>query len=136
MVRMQGGILNQENGLLPIGRSVLVAYHLHKKCLSIRDRKSRRVITYRNHIALQNVTFIVHQRGRERVLMEQRKNVHAFIAGKIVQSEDLPSLLEWRVAYYNPYLTREFIDKETLIPLLSADWVICSDKMIYYSSKE
>ncbi|MFD1136561.1 hypothetical protein [Paenibacillus urinalis] len=115
------------------GQRLLIAYNLHKKCLSIRDYQTKRVIDYRACIVLCNVNFIVHQKGRERVLKERKKNLHAFISGYYyadLQSEikEVPK----HKAYYNPYKTKSFVNKETMEVLRTAKRVYCAGKNIYY----
>lgn len=65
---------------------VEVYRNLHKNGIvySIRDQKTKRVIGYSSNLTLKDVKFCVNQTGRERVLREKRKNVHAFIRGTIV----------------------------------------------------
>jgi len=45
-----------------------------------------RVIRHSRRILLADVRFVVRENGRQRVLREGRKNVHAFAVGKIVGS--------------------------------------------------
>ena len=55
---------------------VRVYKNLHKDTFSIKDWESKsatynKVVGYSQNIALTNATFIVSQKGRERVLQEQ-----------------------------------------------------------------
>lgn len=45
-----------------------------------------KVIKHVRRILLDNVEFRVREGGRQRVLKEQRKNVHAFVIGNVVRS--------------------------------------------------
>jgi hypothetical protein len=63
-------------------KKVFVYYNLHKHTWSIRDCKTRRVIGHSDHVLLFEVKPKVSQAGRERVLREQRKNVHAGLEGR------------------------------------------------------
>lgn len=70
---------------LPNGCKVDVYWNLHKRCFSVRSRERDsygRVIAHADEIRLTSATFIVSEAGRQRVLSEKRKNVHAFIRGK------------------------------------------------------
>jgi hypothetical protein len=62
---------------------VEVYRNLHKDCWSVRDSKTRLVISHVDYIHLQNATLVVRPAGREKVLREKRKNVHAFIKGTV-----------------------------------------------------
>ena len=80
--------------------------NLHRNTWSIRSRTTGRVIARADNVVVKNVKFVVQPAGRQRVLDEERKNVHAFVRGTI--SPISPDMLT-RVAYnvqikYNPYI--------------------------------
>lgn len=113
-----------------------VYFNLHKKVFSLRNQKTRRVYAHGNHIVLTDVTFKVSESGRQRVLREQRKNVHAGVQGNVF-SQGVPMVFlegQAREATYNPYLYNSFVDKETKQPISSADYVYLADKRIFYWS--
>lgn len=98
------------------GLDVEVYYNLHKHTFSIRDRKTRIVVGHADYVQLRNVTFHVSEAGRQRVLRERRKNVHAFVRGTVMDITD-PWWGEWGdsngecgYASYNPYKGGRFID--------------------------
>ena len=62
--------------------------NLHKKCWSVRHK--RKVVSHEAHVFLVHAKFHVSQAGRERVVREKRKNVHAWVEGKYAGS-DTPS---------------------------------------------
>jgi hypothetical protein len=117
------------------GERVLIAYHLYKKCFSIRSHATRKVIGYADRIVLGNARFIVSPSGRARVLREKMKNIHAFVEGDFrfgLQNVKLifPTLKE---AYYNPYQVSTFVDKAAGDSLYSAPIVLCDSGKVYYS---
>lgn len=62
--------------------------NLHKHCWSVKALQGEnkgRVIHHLNEIVLRDAIFKVYQSGRERVLREQRKNVHAGVVGYVEQ---------------------------------------------------
>jgi hypothetical protein len=63
---------------------VFVYRNLRRGCLSVRDTKTRRVIAHVDEIFLRDVKFKVSKAGRERVLKEKQKNVHAGVEGNII----------------------------------------------------
>ena len=67
----------------PKGR-VQVYYNLHKKCLSIRYKG--KVIEHAREVTLTDARFHVQPAGRARVLREKKKNVHAYVSGKLKES--------------------------------------------------
>lgn len=112
-------------------KKVEVYFNLHKKMFSIRDFKTKIVITHLDELNLKNVVFKVNQKGRERVLKEKRKNVHAYLIGDFTLKEENDSS-NFKEAYYNTYKTKEFIDKESSQELRQASFVKCFDKRISY----
>ena len=117
---------------VPTGR-VQVYYNLHKKCLSVRYKG--KVIEHAQEVTLTDARFHVQQAGRERVLKQKRKNVHAYISGKLketfwfTQAPKYTWTAKQRVTY-NPYKYKNFVNKETLEPVTSAEVVHISGKRI------
>ena len=72
------------------------------------------VIDRPTNILANNCEFIVNEKGRQRVLNEKRKNVHAMVACSdyVVPSREPNKIAEDEV-YYNPYTTDSFIFKDT-----------------------
>lgn len=99
-----------------IGLEVETYYNLHRHTFSIRDRKTRLVVGHAESVYLTDVTFHVSEAGRQRVLRERRKNVHAFVRGTVTDIDD-PWWDEWLdseqvcgLASYNPYKGGHFVD--------------------------
>lgn len=69
------------------------------------------VIMHEPTVALRNVRFIVRKGGREQVLREQKKNVHAFAKGELMldPSEFDRSDKRNHRATYNPYHSGSFM---------------------------
>lgn len=89
------------------GKRVRVYRNLHKDCFSVKCMKTGRVIAYVQEIVLKNVTYPVSKAGRERVLKEKRKNVHAFVQGIIDINNQITNLKENKICY-NPYKKGHF----------------------------
>jgi hypothetical protein len=86
-----------------------VYWNLHKDLYSVRYKG--KVIQHLDHIILENVEFKVSDKGRQRVLKEKRKNVHAFVvAEKILEKSKLPEF-GFKVKY-DPYKYSSFVDSE------------------------
>jgi hypothetical protein len=117
------------------GRSMMwdypseVYFNLHKKVFSM--VQDGLVVLHSEAIKLADVTFKVSEAGRQRVLREQRKNVHAKVYG-YYQGTEVRSLEGFREAYYNPYKTETFVDYHTGEPLHEAEEVILINKQIFY----
>ena len=96
---------------------VYVYFNLHRKCFSIKaleGAKKGRVVAHRDDVLLFDGVFKVSEAGRQRVLREQRKNVHAGVVGEWVGSLDDELTIE-RIVYngtpvtYNPYKYDTFV---------------------------
>lgn len=127
-------------------------WNLHRRCWSIQDARSRRVIGHAKRILLRDVTFTVSEAGRQRVVSEGRKNVHAFACGSLEAAEFIVSeygdsaaqFFDWssasraNVAYakaaarlgrfisYNPRRDASFVtvEGETRTPVAKAEMVL------------
>lgn len=95
--------------MLVSGMKVRVYRNLHKNCLSVQARVGGhwKVIAHVDSITLLDVSFKVSQAGRDRVLREKRKNVHAFVVGTVAT---FPIALQGRKVSYNPYKADTFTE--------------------------
>lgn len=93
------------------GDKVFVYFNLHKKTFSVKNLSTGIVVAYLDNVNLKDAIFKVSQKGRERVLQEKRKNVHAGVVGVFTYEEFNQSLT--KQAKYNPYKYESFVDSET-----------------------
>jgi hypothetical protein len=102
MQSFKGRQVNQE-------KPVRAYFNLHTKLWSI--MQDGLVVGHAKSLFLTGIKFKVSESGRQRVIKEGRKNVHAFIegfyAGESYELEGARSL------YYNPYKVSTFVDAET-----------------------
>ena len=107
---------------------VEVYFNLHKYIWSVRSCKTGRVILHTDKVHIDNPTFVVRKAGRERVLREGRKNVHAFVRGDITVFNDFdyikvgfdPDYLDYTLVSYNPYKFDTFVDVIDTRPVRTA----------------
>jgi hypothetical protein len=87
-----------------------VYFNLHKKCWSVLTRtpKGWRLAFHAGEIAMDNVTWKVSEAGRQRVIREQRKNVHAFGVGTLSDIFCPIPDPSWKPVRYNPYKCASF----------------------------
>ena len=91
---------------------VKVYFNLHKKLFSVvamEGPNKGRVIDHVDSLELEQCSFRVQKAGRERVLRENRKNVHAYISGHTCAFNE-PVKVDGE-ATYNPYKYSTFVDK-------------------------
>ena len=104
---------------------------------SVMDKATGRVIERRERVLLANAKFIVREGGRQRVLREGRKNVHAFVEGDLVDERGIFGQDEhgkdfpMRVTY-NPYKAATFVTDGVLagVPVLTAWGVLINERGI------
>lgn len=90
---------------------VEVYFNLHKYIWSVRQCSTGRVILHTNKVHIRDPKFVVRKAGRERVLREGKKNVHAFVRGEITHFDDFdPDYLDYTLVSYNPYKFDTFVD--------------------------
>ena len=118
-------------------------YNLHKQCLSARPIGG--YVKHYQFLCMKDVKFAVQPAGRQKVLREQRKNVHAFVRGDMVtwsphrkHGEFYPDVDEhtsvdrfrederYDEVTYNPYKYESFVRKHNGEPIYEATyaWVI------------
>ena len=90
-------------------RRVYVYKNLHRNCYSVRQDGLIKMHT--DSICLYDAQFRVGMKGRERVLKEKRKNVHAGVSGYIDRDWDLQRFppTNFRSVIYNPFKWETFI---------------------------
>ena len=91
-------IIPYRNRTINPDKPVKVYWNLHLDCYSV--QQSGKVVAHADQVELRDVKFRVSQSGRQRVLRERKKNVHAFVVGHIDDALDR----YWSVkVIYNPY---------------------------------
>ena len=104
---------------------VEVYFNLHKYIWSVRSAKTGRVILHTDKVHIRNPEFVVRQAGRNRVLREGKKNVHAFVRGEATYFDDFdpeyhPNYLDYTLVSYNPYKFDTFVDVHDTTPVRTA----------------
>lgn len=108
---------------------VRVYRNLNKDCLSVQEKteKGWRVKRWVDSIPLKNVIFKVYESGRNKVLKDKRKNVHAYIEG-----EDTTQSFQYnRIVSYNPYKYNHFYDVVTQSPVAKQNFAFVTTKGIF-----
>lgn len=108
-----------------------VYYNLHKHCWSVRHKG--KVIKHTDRVVLIKAKFVVQPAGRQRVLKEKKKNVHAFVRGIMLPDdwEVETHLLPTDEVTYNPYKYKTFVKKQTEEPVHQCNWVIMDNKKVW-----
>ena len=107
--------------------------NLHRQCWSVKALEGPfkgRVIYHADDLTLGWCDFKVSQAGRQRVLREQKKNVHAGVVGYLTECGEIATDgidLDVPVTY-NPYKYDSFVDARCEVPVSSALFVNLNSK--------
>lgn len=110
---------------------VFVYFNLHKRVFSVKALEGEnkgRVVAHRAYVALTDVVFKVSEAGRQRVIAEQRKNVHAGATGH--WTDESIALDDAVAVTYNPYKYSSFVVKSTEMPVRTAHRAVLHNKTI------
>lgn len=118
---------------------VFVYWNLHRKCWSVKDKRTGVVRAHASVVSLVDCVFKVHESGRQRVLRERRKNVHAGVEGTLVGCVVAgihadPVIHDGMIAVgYNPYHGDTFTERETdkRLPVKSAEHVVMGNGTVH-----
>lgn len=98
---------------------VFCYFNLHKKVWSVRAMEGPqkgKVIAHRETVYLLDASPKVSEAGRQRVISEGRKNVHAGITGywsdAVIPPESLGVFMGSSAITYNPYKNRTFVYRD------------------------
>lgn len=106
-------------------KKVMIYKNLHNGLFSV--KQNGLVVAHVESFCMDSVSFKVSEAGRQRVLKEKKKNVHAYIIGKIfdinklnVKTDFFASLVANQSIRYNPYKSncfyRQYEDSQSGIP--------------------
>lgn len=102
---------------------VKVYRNLHNGKWSIADKATGLVLGHADSVILLNAEFIVKEAGRQRVLREKQKNVHAVVEGNFLTADSKHARHHGVGVTYNPYKYATFVDKDTEEPIFQAAMV-------------
>lgn len=103
----------------------MVYWNLHKKLWSIKALEGEhkgRVIAHSDAFTLTDCVFKVSEAGRQRVLRERKKNVHAGVVGTLASLGPSPTDGGTAITY-SPYRGPTFRRADTDEPVARAAWV-------------
>lgn len=108
-----------KNREVDLKKPVEVYRCLHRKGHVFSIRQGGQVKAHTETITLSSVEMVVSEKGRCRVLKEQRRNVHAFLRGYICEGgEDTLEELKYN-PYSNPYFhcNGKRVDKSEMVKI-------------------
>jgi hypothetical protein len=117
------------------GQRIKVYFNLHNKkysAVAMDGLEKGRVLGHFDEVVLNDVSFIVSEAGRQRVLREKKKNVHAYAVGRLCKTHQMlisRSRIVGSKLRYNPYKMRQFHVDET--PVTQAGGVYLGHRGLY-----
>lgn len=122
-------------------RSHFIYFNLHKRCWSLKSERTTqpegtvfttptvkgRVTGHADTILAVNVTTKISEAGRQRVIREKRKNVHAGIVCTTCIVEPVNNFITTDLTdtmSYNPYKRAEFYDRRTGATVTNATYTL------------
>ena len=104
-----------------------IYFNLHRKLFTVQHKTAKgwRVLHHAAEVHMHFPRFKVSEAGRQRVLREKRKNVHAFVEGIIGDSMNLPDPEDMQRVSYNPYKAGTFVLRDSGTPVHGGRYVIC-----------
>lgn len=99
---------------------------------SVRDAQTGLVLGHASNLMLSGCKFVVNQNGRDRVLRERKKNVHAWIEGRfgVIHAGDDRIFSEGIGVCYNPYTNNQFEKVNYGGPIFKANVVYIQDGLV------
>ncbi len=116
-------------------RPVRVFRNWKRGCYSI--MQDGRIHASASQVRLGDVQFVVRESGRQRMLREQSRNVHAYAVGVLVDyvhpDEDRRLAgLGGRAVHYDPRRCAAFVDSQTLAPVTVAESALLDEGGVTY----
>lgn len=102
------------------GKRVFVYWNLHKKCWSVRHKG--KVLFHAGDLRLEDCGLSVSETGRQRVLREGKKYVHAGVKGTL--SPAVPNHQAGTLIGYNPRKGGTFFEYDTGMPVFEAATIV------------
>lgn len=114
---------------------VFVYFNLRKKAFSVKALEGEhkgKVVMHSPSLKMENISFKISEAGRQRVIKEKQKNVHAGVVGYLTDHTQACDV----EATYNPYKYSSFVEKSNENPIFIADVAILSNKKVFIRYNE
>ncbi len=117
-----------------IGKEVRIYRNLnnHRISVQIRQGEAWRVVGHITGCVLASVHFHVSEKGRQRVIKESTKNVHAWASGKLIAQFD-DSISTSIDLSYNPYQNKTFVERSSQREIVECRYLTVRDNLVFVS---
>lgn len=106
--RKSGNIGGKVIGVGLMNEKVRVYWNSTRKMWSI--KKGNNPVEHATVLVLRDCKFLVNEAGRQRVIRNKKKDVHAYVEGEIISKEGLSHLPSYDEIRYNPFKNETFVD--------------------------
>ncbi|MEO0986805.1 MAG: hypothetical protein AAFY20_14815 [Cyanobacteria bacterium J06639_14] len=100
--------------------------------IQVKTGKSWKVVGHVLEAVLQDVQFRVSEAGRQRVIRDQCKNVHAWGQGLLLGPAE-PSIYAPVDLAYNPYVNDSFVQRDSDNIITSCKFLVVRDNRVFVS---
>ncbi|HEY9664829.1 MAG TPA: hypothetical protein V6C65_40840 [Allocoleopsis sp.] len=116
------------------GQTIRIYRNLNNGTMSIQAKvdKSWKVVGHVTDCVVSDVSFKIQDGGRQRVIREGRKNVHAWGQGVLVCQFDSDIFAPIDLSY-NPYEDTTFKQRHTDNPIVSCRYLVVRDNKVFVS---
>lgn len=116
------------------GQTVQIYRNLNNGMMSIQAKVNGawKVVGHVDYLVLEGVSFVVRESGRQRVIREGQKNVHAFACGVLI-AQFQPDLNCPIVLAYNPYHSPDFVQRGTGQVIVQCHYLVVRSNVVTVS---
>jgi hypothetical protein len=119
-----------------IGREIRIYRNLTNGLMSLQKYipgVGWRLAGHCNSATIKNVRFVVHEKSRQRVIREKKKNVHAYGIGTLLGNNG--SEIHANIPlFYDPYTTPNFVDRDSHRVIEKARFLVIINNLVFVSS--
>ena len=120
-----------------VGQKARVYRNLNNGLISVQLKRLGKgwfVAGHVNNAVLSGITLHVSEKGRQRVLQEHCKNVHAWAQAEVLLGAFDSSLVATVDLKYNPYTDHCFVERCTQRPLQVCQYLVVRDNRVFVSA--
>lgn len=117
------------------GQTVRIYRNLLNHRMSIQTKVPGRGWLVAGHVTeaiVADVTFHVSESGRQRVIRDRCKNVHAWGQGTLIGAFD-PSIVATIDLKYDPYTDETFVQRLTQQPITACHYLVVRENLVWVS---
>ena len=118
-----------------IDQKIRIYRNLNNGTMSIQQKidKSWKVTGHVTACVVKDVRFVISESGRQRVIRDGRKNVHAYGEGILLGEADDDIYAPYSLAY-NPYTDASFLDRNSRRSIERCSFLVVRNNLVFVSA--